>query len=84
VINTEREDLAPPVKEIIRGLFGIVCSGFCVPCYRADEVINSEREDLAARVKEITGGKGADAAVDPVGGALTGQVSRVLGLGSGS
>ena len=47
-------------------------------------MINSETEDLAKRVKEITGGKGADAAVDPVGGALTGQVSRVLGLGSGS
>jgi NADPH:quinone reductase len=44
---------------------------------RADEVINTEKEDLAARVKEITGGKGADAAVDPVGGALTGQVSRI-------
>lgn len=38
-------------------------------------MINSEKEDLAKRVKEITGGKGADAAVDPVGGVLTGQVS---------
>jgi NADPH:quinone reductase-like Zn-dependent oxidoreductase len=47
----------------------------------ADEVINSEREDLAKRVKEITGGKGADAAVDPVGGALTGQVLSTVKKG---
>lgn len=34
-----------------------------------------EKEDLVKRVKEITGGKGIDAAVDPIGGEVTGKVS---------
>lgn len=34
----------------------------------ADHAINYAREDLRARIKELTGGKGADAVFDPVGG----------------
>lgn len=47
-------------------------------CCRADEVIDSSTEDVPKRVREITGGKGVDAAVDPVGGELAGQVRSHL------
>ena len=44
----------------------------------ADEVICTETEDVAARVKEITGGKGAYAAVDAVGGAGVERLTNSL------
>lgn len=47
----------------------------------ADEVINMETEDIVSRVKEITGGKGADAAVDPVGGEFSGQILPAIKRG---
>jgi NADPH2:quinone reductase len=36
--------------------------------YGAAALVDYTREDLAARVKEITSGRGADVAIDPVGG----------------
>lgn len=40
----------------------------------ADEVIDSSTEDIAERVKEITEGKGAYAALDPLGGDFTNKL----------
>jgi len=37
----------------------------------ADDVIDYATEDLRERIKAITGGRGVDAIVDPVGGAIT-------------
>ncbi len=36
--------------------------------YGADHLIDYRREDIRARVKQLTGGRGADAVYDPVGG----------------
>ncbi|CAM6040728.1 unnamed protein product [Sphagnum compactum] len=44
----------------------------------ADVVINSSTEDMVSRVKELTGGKGAFAAIDAVGGILTKSVGNSL------
>lgn len=44
----------------------------------AAEVIATDKEDLVERVKEITGGKGAFAAIDAVGGQMTKQLSLAL------
>lgn len=43
----------------------------CAFVCRCDEVICSQTEDIAARVKAITGGAGAAAVIDSVGGALS-------------
>jgi hypothetical protein len=40
-------------------------------CCRCDDVVCSTTEDLVARVKAITGGKGAAAVIDSVGGSLS-------------
>jgi NADPH:quinone reductase-like Zn-dependent oxidoreductase len=45
--------------------------GLACLMHRADELICSADEDVAARVKDITGGKGAYAALEPVGGEIT-------------
>jgi NADPH:quinone reductase-like Zn-dependent oxidoreductase len=47
------------------------CLPLCVINCRCDEVVCSGTEDLAARVKSITGGAGAAAVIDSVGGALS-------------
>jgi NADPH:quinone reductase-like Zn-dependent oxidoreductase len=47
----------------------------------ADAVIETNRQDLVAEVARVTGGHGAGYALDCVGGELTGQVVRCLGLG---
>ncbi|PSC74291.1 NAD(P)-binding [Micractinium conductrix] len=44
----------------------------------ADEVINSSEEDVVERVKQITGGKGAFAALECVGGEITGKLIEAL------
>lgn len=44
----------------------------------ADEVINYSEEDLKGRIKELTGGKGADAIYDPVGGAYSETALRAI------
>ena len=44
----------------------------------ADEVVCTETEDVAARVKEITGGKGAYAAMDAVGGPGVERITNSL------
>ncbi|KAH9549254.1 hypothetical protein CY35_10G008300 [Sphagnum magellanicum] len=44
----------------------------------ADVVINSSTEDMVSRVKELTGGEGAFAAIDAVGGILTKSVGNSL------
>lgn len=44
----------------------------------ADEVIVSGEEDIAARVMEITGGKGAYAAIDSVGGEIFGALASAV------
>jgi len=46
----------------------------------ADAVIETDRSDLVADVARLTGGRGVPCALDCVGGALTGQVVRCLGL----
>lgn len=48
---------------------------------RAEHVINSAEEDIGKRVREITGGKGVDAAVDPIGGETSGKVLSTLKRG---
>jgi len=45
----------------------------------AAHVIATQSEDLAARVMEITGGKGARAAFDPVGGPYVETLAKALG-----
>jgi len=47
----------------------------------AEHVINSAEEDIGKRVREITGGKGVDAAVDPIGGETSGKVLSTLKRG---
>lgn len=44
----------------------------------AAAVIATDKEDLVERVKEITGGKGAHAAIDAVGGEMTQKVAMAL------
>jgi NADPH:quinone reductase-like Zn-dependent oxidoreductase len=46
----------------------------------ADAVIETQRHDLVAEVARITGGRGVGYALDCVGGELTGDVLRCLGL----
>lgn len=50
----------------------------CVACCRCDEVVCSSTEDVAARVKAITGGSGAAAVIDSVGGALSQSLSGAV------
>lgn len=47
----------------------------------AQHVVNYAEEDVRTRVKEITGGKGADVALDPVGGAAFDATVRALAPG---
>lgn len=47
----------------------------------AAHAVCSATEDLVARVKEITGGKGADAAVDSVAGAMCEQLGDAMKTG---
>jgi NADPH:quinone reductase-like Zn-dependent oxidoreductase len=47
----------------------------------ADAVIALDRHELAPDVYRVTGGRGVANAIDCVGGELTGQVVRCLGLG---
>ncbi len=44
----------------------------------ADELVDYTREDLKQRVRELTGGRGADVAIDPVGGAATEAALRAM------
>ena len=46
----------------------------------ADSVIETQRHDLVAEVARVTGGRGVGHALDCVGGELTGEVLRCLGL----
>jgi NADPH:quinone reductase-like Zn-dependent oxidoreductase len=46
----------------------------------ADAIVQTNEQDLLAEVARITGGKGVASAVDCVGGELTAQVVRCLGL----
>jgi NADPH2:quinone reductase len=46
----------------------------------ADAVIETDRTDLVTEVARLTGGQGVPCALDCVGGALTGQVVRCLGV----
>ena len=46
----------------------------------ADAVIETDHQDLVAEVARITGGRGVGYALDCVGGELTGEVVRCLGL----
>ncbi|HXN79782.1 MAG TPA: NADPH:quinone oxidoreductase family protein [Steroidobacteraceae bacterium] len=46
--------------------------------YGADELINYASSDLRERVRQLTGGKGADVAYDPVGGAYAEPAVRAL------
>lgn len=46
-----------------------------------DVAISTESEDIVKRVKEVTGGKGAGAAIDPVGGKMTGKLVASLADG---
>jgi len=46
----------------------------------ADAVIETDHQDLVAEVARVTGGRGVGYALDCVGGALTGDVVRCLGL----
>jgi NADPH:quinone reductase-like Zn-dependent oxidoreductase len=46
----------------------------------ADAVIETQRHDLVAEVAKVTGGRGVGYALDCVGGELTGEVLRCLGL----
>lgn len=46
------------------------------------EIINTEVTDLIKRVKEITGGKGADACFEAVGGKMTLQALKSLNYGA--
>ena len=49
---------------------------------RADEVVVSVAgEDLGERVKEITGGRGAFAAIECIGGDIFAQASPAWGAG---
>jgi NADPH2:quinone reductase len=47
----------------------------------ADAVIATDRQDLVSEVARLTQGQGVGSALDCVGGALTGEVARCLGLG---
>jgi NADPH2:quinone reductase len=46
-----------------------------------DDVIDLTAEDLTDGVRRITGGRGADIAIDSVGGVVTGDALSSLGLG---
>jgi NADPH2:quinone reductase len=46
----------------------------------ADAVIETDHQDLVAEVARVTGGRGVGYALDCVGGELTGDVVRCLGL----
>ncbi|KAK9865601.1 hypothetical protein WJX84_007390 [Apatococcus fuscideae] len=46
-----------------------------------DVAISTESEDLVKCVKEVTGGKGAGAAIDPIGGKMTGKLVAALADG---
>ena len=46
----------------------------------ADAVIETDRQDLIAEVARLTAGRGVGSALDCVGGELTGEVVRCLGL----
>lgn len=46
----------------------------------ADAVVETDHQDLIAEVHRITGGKGVGSAMDCVGGELTAQVVRCLGM----
>jgi NADPH:quinone reductase len=46
----------------------------------ADAVVATDRADLVTEVARLTGGQGVRSALDCVGGPLTGQVLRCLGL----
>lgn len=46
----------------------------------ATEVINTSKESIAQRVHEITGGKGATAAIDAIGGDIGTQLAQSLAL----
>lgn len=46
----------------------------------ADAVIETDRQDLVAEVARLTAGRGVGSALDCVGGELTGEVVRCLGL----
>ena len=48
----------------------------------ADEVIVSTEEDIVARVLEITGGKGADGAIECIGGDIFAQVASAVRPGA--
>jgi NADPH:quinone reductase len=47
----------------------------------ADAAVDYELEDIKARIKEITGGQGARAVLDPVGGPYAEPALRALGRG---
>lgn len=49
-----------------------------------DVVVDTQHEDLAAAVQAATGGRGADLAVDTVGGAVLNATVRALGTGGGA
>jgi NADPH:quinone reductase-like Zn-dependent oxidoreductase len=46
-----------------------------------DEVVDLSRETLSEGVMRLTDGKGADAALDSIGGAITGEALKALGPG---
>jgi NADPH2:quinone reductase len=82
--------LAGLVKEVGAGVHDIVVGGRVIAAVSSDdklalcrqlgahETINYTTEDLKARAMELTGGKGADAVYDPVGGAYTESAVRAL------
>jgi NADPH:quinone reductase len=47
----------------------------------AEATVNYQQEDLKARIREITGGQGARAVIDPVGGPYSEPALRALGRG---
>ncbi len=47
----------------------------------AEEGIDYAREDLKQRLRDLTGGRGADVAIDPVGGAATEAALRAMAFG---
>jgi NADPH2:quinone reductase len=49
-----------------------------------DVVVDTEREDLATAVRSATDGRGADTAVDTVGGAVLNATVHALGIGGGA
>jgi NADPH2:quinone reductase len=49
--------------------------------YGADDTINYKTENLRERIKALTGGKGVDVCFDNVGGAVFGEMTRLMNWG---